>query len=87
MAGSERKGISSADPFLFENAVYVLCPNFNVQIKVVNEFIELETGEVKKMTDIALGADGVLWSPDGKYLAIVSQVYPDCPDKGCLRFH
>lgn len=41
MAGSERKGISSADPFLFENAVYVLCPNFNVPIKVVNEFIEL----------------------------------------------
>ncbi len=41
MAGSERKGILSADPFLFENAVYVLCPKFNVPIKMVNEFIEL----------------------------------------------
>lgn len=41
MAGSERKGVTSADPFLFENAVYVLCPTFNVPIKIVNEFIEL----------------------------------------------
>jgi prephenate dehydrogenase len=26
MAGSERQGVESADPFLFENATYVLCP-------------------------------------------------------------
>lgn len=41
MAGSERKGIYFADPFLFENAVYVICPSFNVPIKIVNDFIEL----------------------------------------------
>ncbi len=41
MAGSERKGIYSADPFLFQNAVYVICPSFNVPIKIVNNFIEL----------------------------------------------
>lgn len=41
MAGSEKKGINFADPFLFENAVYVLCPNFNVPLKIVNDFIEL----------------------------------------------
>ncbi|MEN3038875.1 MAG: prephenate dehydrogenase [Candidatus Kryptonium sp.] len=41
MAGSEKKGITSADPFLFENAVYVLCPNFNVPLKILNDFIEL----------------------------------------------
>ena len=26
MAGSERRGLANADPFLFENATYVLCP-------------------------------------------------------------
>ncbi len=41
MAGSEKKGIQSADPFLFENAVYVICPSFKVPIAVVNEFIDL----------------------------------------------
>lgn len=41
MAGSERKGINFADPFLFENAVYVLCPTFNVPIGIINEFINL----------------------------------------------
>lgn len=29
MAGSERRGLANADPFLFENATYVLCPPAN----------------------------------------------------------
>ncbi len=41
MTGSEKSGINFADPFLFENAVYVICPSFNVPIKIINEFAEL----------------------------------------------
>jgi len=37
MAGSEKKGISYADPFLFQNAVYALCPGPDVPIKVIND--------------------------------------------------
>ena len=30
------------------------------------------------MTNISTGADGAIWSPDGKNIAFVSAVYPDC---------
>ncbi len=36
-----------------------------------------------KVTDMAAGADGVLFSPDGENLLFTSEVYPDCPDNAC----
>ena len=38
-----------------------------------------------KVTEMATGADGELWSPNGKFLIFTSDVYPDCdgqPDEG-----
>jgi dipeptidyl aminopeptidase/acylaminoacyl peptidase len=36
-----------------------------------------------KLTSIATEADGELWSPDGKNILLVSNVYPECPDEAC----
>jgi dipeptidyl aminopeptidase/acylaminoacyl peptidase len=33
----------------------------------------------KKLTSISTGADSALWSPDGRSVVFVSDVYPDCP--------
>ncbi|MGH9523407.1 MAG: hypothetical protein ACRD3E_12845, partial [Terriglobales bacterium] len=41
------------------------------------------TGEPKKLTNVATGADGQIWSPDGKWLLFTSGVYPDCKDIAC----
>ena len=38
---------------------------------------------VHKLTSIATEADGQLWSPDGKNILFVSNVYPECPDEAC----
>lgn len=40
-------------------------------------------GEAKQVTHAALGADGAMWSPDGKYILYTSSVYPECtgPDE------
>ena len=35
---------------------------------------------VHKLTSIATEAGGELWSPDGKYILFVSDVYPECDD-------
>jgi len=37
MAGSEKSGIGAADPFLFQNAIYVLCPGKNVSREAAEE--------------------------------------------------
>ena len=37
MAGSEKSGIGAADPFLFQNAIYVLCPGKNVSLETAEE--------------------------------------------------
>jgi dipeptidyl aminopeptidase/acylaminoacyl peptidase len=37
------------------------------------------TGNPKKLTNLATGADNALWSPDGKSIVFTSAVYPDCP--------
>jgi dipeptidyl aminopeptidase/acylaminoacyl peptidase len=35
-------------------------------------------GKPHQVTDISTGADGGIWSPDGKNIVFVSAVYPDC---------
>src|SRR3954463_10786258 len=36
-----------------------------------------------QVTALSTGADGAIWSPDGKNIVFVSSVYPDCKDDGC----
>jgi dipeptidyl aminopeptidase/acylaminoacyl peptidase len=40
-------------------------------------------GDATRLTSISTGADNELWSPDGKTLAFVSRVFPDCKDDAC----
>ncbi len=42
-------------------------------------------GEALRLTDIYTGASSPKWSPDGKWLAFLSSVYPDCPDQNCNK--
>jgi dipeptidyl aminopeptidase/acylaminoacyl peptidase len=42
-------------------------------------------GKPHQVTDISTGADGAIWSPDGKNIVFVSAVYPDCKDDGCNK--
>jgi dipeptidyl aminopeptidase/acylaminoacyl peptidase len=48
---------------------------------------ETESGRLAgvphQVTNISTGADGGIWSPDGKNVVFVSSVYPDCPDDAC----
>src|SRR5438105_10781202 len=36
------------------------------------------TGKPHQVTSISTGADGAIWSPDGKNIVFVSAVHPDC---------
>ena len=45
--------------------------------------IWLAGGEAAKLTSLSTGADNQLWSPDGKWIAFVSNVYLDCKDEAC----
>jgi dipeptidyl aminopeptidase/acylaminoacyl peptidase len=40
-------------------------------------------GKPHQVTSISTGADGGIWSPDGKNIVFVSAVYPDCKDDAC----
>jgi dipeptidyl aminopeptidase/acylaminoacyl peptidase len=42
-------------------------------------------GKPHQVTSISTGADGAIWSPDGKNIVFVSAVYPDCKDDACNR--
>jgi dipeptidyl aminopeptidase/acylaminoacyl peptidase len=42
-------------------------------------------GKPHQVTNISTGADGGIWSPDGKNIVFVSAVYPDCKDDGCNK--
>ncbi|HSS18358.1 MAG TPA: S9 family peptidase, partial [Candidatus Dormibacteraeota bacterium] len=42
-------------------------------------------GKPHQVTTISTGADGAIWSPDGKNIVFVSAVYPDCNDDGCNK--
>src|SRR5580704_8652829 len=42
-------------------------------------------GKPHQVTDISTGGDGAIWSPDGKNIVFVSEVYPDCKDDACNK--
>src|SRR5438132_5376705 len=42
-------------------------------------------GKPHQATNISTGADGAIWSPDGKNIVFVSAVYPDCADDVCNK--
>ncbi|MDQ6654416.1 MAG: S9 family peptidase [Verrucomicrobiota bacterium] len=42
-------------------------------------------GESHQVTNISTGADGGIWSPDGKNIVFVSAVYPECTDDACNK--
>jgi len=42
-------------------------------------------GQPHQVTSISTGADGAIWSPDGKNIVFVSAVYPDCKDDACNK--
>jgi len=42
-------------------------------------------GKPNQVTSISTGADGAIWSPDGKNIVFVSAVYPDCKDDACNK--
>src|SRR5437868_3228774 len=42
-------------------------------------------GKPLQVTNISTGADGGIWSPDGKNIVFVSLVYPDCKDDACNK--
>jgi dipeptidyl aminopeptidase/acylaminoacyl peptidase len=42
-------------------------------------------GKPHQVTNISTGADGAIWSPDGKNIVFVSAVYPECKDDACNK--
>src|SRR5216117_1619336 len=42
-------------------------------------------GKPHQVTSISTGADGAIWSPDGKNIVFASAVYPDCKDDVCNK--
>jgi len=44
-------------------------------------------GKPHQVTEISTGADGGIWSPDGKSIVFASAVYPDCKDDACNKQH
>ena len=42
-------------------------------------------GKPHQVTEMSTGADGGMWSPDGKNIVFVSAVYPDCKDDACNK--
>ena len=42
-------------------------------------------GQPHQLTNISTGAEGGIWSPDGKNIVFVSAVYPDCKDDACNK--
>lgn len=44
MTGSEKSGVNAADPFLFQNAIYVLCPTNGVPEELVKNLSDFLSG-------------------------------------------
>jgi dipeptidyl aminopeptidase/acylaminoacyl peptidase len=47
--------------------------------------ISPQGGTETKVTSLSTGADNEKWSPDGRWLAFTSSVYPDCADDACNK--
>jgi dipeptidyl aminopeptidase/acylaminoacyl peptidase len=45
--------------------------------------MDVKTGTVNRITFLSTGADNEIWSPDGKSIAFISNVYPDCTNDAC----
>ena len=45
--------------------------------------LRLDGGEAEQVTDLPVGVDNLVVSPDGEHLAFSSEVYPDCDDLAC----
>ena len=45
--------------------------------------IRVDGGERARITSLSTGADNEIWSPDSKWIAFTSRVYPDCRDDAC----
>src|SRR5207248_6045704 len=43
------------------------------------------SGQPHQVTNTSTGADGAIWSPDGKNIVFVSEVYPECKDDACNK--
>lgn len=67
MAGSEKTGIDAADPFLFENAIYVLTPG---------QCVPAAVGEAFSAFTQKLGANVILMQPEAhdRIAAVISHV-------------
>src|ERR1051326_2363038 len=46
----------------------------------------MPSGAPKKITSISTEADGAIWSPDGKNIVFVSEVFPGCMDDACNKY-
>ncbi len=45
----------------------------------------IDDPEPKQLTTHHSGVEKFVWSPDGKYIAFASRVYPDCTDQDCIQ--
>lgn len=47
--------------------------------------VDLKTNEVKRVTNISTGVAGPVWSPDSRWVAFASEVFPDCQSDECNK--